>query len=53
MSIQILTLLCRSNTDGLHLVRVQRRGSADKGNKHTHQGGHTVDKIAARSADPR
>jgi hypothetical protein len=37
----------------LQFLFVQRRGSADKTNKHTQMAGKTVEKISARAADRR
>ena len=40
-------------TVALQFLFVQRRGSADKNNRHTQDGGHTVEKLTERAADPR
>ena len=40
-------------TVALQFLFVQRRGSADKNNRHTQEAGHTVEKLTERAADPR
>lgn len=40
-------------TVALQFLFVQRRGSADKTNKHTQAAGQTVEKMAERAADRR